>query len=139
MSIRGTLNAGDANRTPAAGAAIKMGSMLNFLLNAATPNQGSTAITSNKGTLTAQPDALHDVKILTVSGGSATGRKTILKGQITGSNALVPAAGQVVWDGNVTLLFAAADLGSTFSALFTTAADSTVGSMARELGEQDTP
>lgn len=139
MSIRATLNAGDPNRVPSGLQAVKFGSILNFLLNAATPNQGSTAVSSSKGTLTAQPDALLDVKVLTVGSGSATGRKTILKGQITGPNAIVPAAGQVVWDGNVTLLFASADAAATFSALFTTAADATVGALARELGQQDTP
>ena len=106
MSTRGTLNAADPNRTDAALNSIRFGSVLNMLLAAAAYTETGVSPSSSVATLANQPESLLDVF---ATAGTTTGRKTVLKGPISGVGALVPTTGQCVWDGNKKVLFASAD------------------------------
>jgi hypothetical protein len=61
--------------------------------------------------------------VASVSGGSATGVKKLRRGPISGPGALVPAAGECVWDGGKKVLFAAADLALTASFTYAVSTD----------------
>lgn len=136
-NLRATLNAGDANRVDSALQTIKLGDLLNNLITSRTPTESSVTVTSNVATLANQPSSLFQVNVATVSGGSATGVKTLLKGPITGAGAIVPAAGQCVWDGGKKVLFATADLAATAHFTYATDADVTCSLLQRDIGERD--
>ncbi len=91
------------------------------------------SISSNKATLTNQPAAILNVNTTGTTGGI----KNLKIGPITGSAALTPATGEVVWDGNKTLLFAAADVITAADVVYVRAADSTPSILQRRLGQQD--
>lgn len=61
---------------------------------------------SNVVTLAIKPTAVLDVN---ATAGTTAGRKKLRVGPVTGSNALAPATGEVIWDGGVKLLFSAVD------------------------------
>ena len=118
MSLRTELNNPDPDRLGDVFREMQFGELLNLAFagmpynEVASPGVGLT-VTSNVATLNAQPTQIFKANAMTVSDGSATGIKKILHGPITGQNAIVPASGKCVWDGNVSVLFAACDLVTT--------------------------
>jgi hypothetical protein len=78
-----------------------------------------------------QPSTLFSINATTAT---ATGEKEVLTGPITGSQAIVPTAGQAVWDGGKKVLFATADVVTAAKFLYSTPADTTVGLLQRTLG-----
>jgi hypothetical protein len=139
MSIRSELNNQSLGRLCANLQELQLGELLNLALagvaynEVASPGVGLT-VTNNVATLGTKPTQILMANAMTVSGGSATGIKNVLYGPVTGTAAVVPASGQCVWDGNVSVLFAASDLVAT--AEFATSLSATVTSaMQRVVGQ----
>ena len=139
MSIRSELNNPNLGRLSANLQELQFGELLNLAFagmaynEVASPGVGLT-VTNNVATLATQPTQIFLANAMTVSGGSATGIKKVLRGPITGDAAVVPASGQCVWNGNVSVLFAASDLVAT--AEFATSLSATVTSaMQRVVGQ----
>ena len=140
MSIRSELNNQSLGRLCANLQELQLGELLNLALavvaynEVASPGVGLT-VTNNVATLGTKPTQILMANAMTVSGGgSATGIKKVLYGPVTGTAAVVPASGQCVWDGNVSVLFAASDLVAT--AEFATSLSATVTSaMQRVVGQ----
>ena len=126
-SLREVLNGGNPNEIFDAAVRTRLGDALSFILakigSGIAYTQAGVTVTANVATLSAQPTALFQCVVASVSGGSATGVKKLRKGLITGPHALVPAAGECVWDGGLHVLFAAADLAATASFLYAVATD----------------
>jgi len=133
--IRDTLNLGDANRLSAAFAKIGLGDLLNLLITAMTATEAGVTVTTNKATLANQPSSLYQIN---ATAGTTTGIKKLLRGPITGANAIVPLTGQAVWDGNVSVLFATADAVTAASFTYARAANVTASILQRDIEEQDT-
>ena len=139
MSLRTELNNPTLGRLASVLQELQFGELLNLAFagmpynEVASPGVGLT-VTTNIATLNAQPTQIFKANAMTVSGGSATGIKKVLRGPITGQNAVIPASGQCVWDGNVSVLFAACDLVTT--AEFATVLSSTTTSVTlRAIGQ----
>lgn len=105
------------------------------LLSAAGVTEAAVTVTANVATLANQPKALLAVVGTTETG--TTHMKKLLRGPITGPGALVPTAGQAVWDGAKKVLFATADVVTVAAFLYTKATDATISSFQRDIGEQD--
>ncbi len=133
MSLRDDLNQGDPNRLGDVNRDVKMGEAMALLLASLTPTQSSVAVstTAYTATLSATPTQIFQVNC---TAGTVTGVKELLQGPITGEDAITPLTGQVVWNGGVTLKFAAADL---VSATHVTYAVSTTKAsiLMKDLGE----
>lgn len=121
--IRDTLNSGNLNQIGDATQAIKLGSILSYLISKATPTESSVTVTSNVATLAAKPEVLLQCNVATVGSGSATGVKKLRRGPITGAGAVVPAAGECVWDGGTKVLFATTDVAATAHFTYVVATD----------------
>lgn len=137
MSIRDTLNLGDANRFAAASAKIGLGDLLNLLITALAATETSIAVTTNKATLANQPSP-NGLYQINATAGTTTGVKKLLRGPITGALAIVPLTGQAVWDGATSVLFAAVDAVTTASFTYARAANVTASVLQRDIEEQDT-
>ena len=125
-SVRDQLNGVEtANNLPDLAASMGLGEVLSYLLSKATYTEPGIAVTSNVSTLANQPTSqgLFQCVVASVSGGSATGVKKLRQGPITGTNALVPAAGECVWDGAKSVLFCATDLALTASFTYAVSTD----------------
>lgn len=136
MPIRDTLDSGDANRLGAVQAEIGLGSLVNDLVLAMTATEAGVTVTSNVATLANAPKCLLHVN---VTAGTTTGVKAVKKGPITGPNALTPATGECVWDGNKSVKFATADAATAASFWYTRPGTTTISYFRRELGQADTP
>jgi hypothetical protein len=133
VTIRDNLNGVEtANKLSDICQSIGMGELLSYLLAKASYTETGITVTSNVATLANAPTSqgLFKCVVASVSSGSATGSKTLLRGPISGVNAIVPVAGQCVWDGNLKVLFAAADLAATAS--FTYAVSTDVASVTQK-------
>ena len=125
-SLREVVNGGNPNQLFDAVVRMNLGDVLSFLLakiGTATGvgyTEAGVSVTLNVATLAAQPKALFQV---VPTAGTHQGVKKIRRGPVTGSNALVPAAGECIWDGGVKVLFAAYDAISACSFLYAVAAD----------------
>jgi hypothetical protein len=131
MSMRAEANTGPENRMMDILREIGFGDLLNLLITALAATETGIAITANVATLAAQPTTLFQV--LGVAG--TAGAKTILKGPITGPQKVTPAPGFVVWDGGKKLLFNVADLNTTATITYATAANVTCSVLARDIGQ----
>ncbi len=105
---------------------------LNALITGLGNTESSVTVTASVAALANKPVALLNVVAVTVSSGSATGPKKIRLGATTGPSALVPAAGEVIWDGNKGILFAAADLVATASFTYTKSTDVTASALQQD-------
>ncbi len=139
VDMRTELNTADQNRlSPALSleqGGIAFGEAMALLLtNAYTENPTETGLDVTSDLcepLAAQPVQLFIVDATTAT---STGVKKLLIGPISGDGAITPAAGEVVWDGGLNLLFAAADAVTKAAVLYTTAAGQQVSCMLRETG-----
>jgi hypothetical protein len=125
-SVRDQLNGTNlTNNVADLALSIGLGEVLSYLLSKATYTETGIAVTSNVSTLANQPTSqgLFQCVVASVSGGSATGVKKLLKGPISGSGAIVPAAGECVWDGAKSVLFCATDLALTASFTYAVSTD----------------
>jgi hypothetical protein len=136
MSLRTELNNPNFGRLGSVLQELQLGELLNLSFNGmpynevASPGVGLT-VTSNVATLNAQPTQIFKANAMT---GTTTGIKKVLRGPITGKDAVVPASGQCVWDGNVSVLFAAIDAVAT--AEFATVLSATTTSVTlRAIGQ----
>jgi hypothetical protein len=120
MALRDDINNANPNFIADLLRRLGLGELLVFLLNAATFTETALTVTASKMTLAAIPTALFRVNATTAT---TTGEKKLIKGPITGPNAIVPATGECVWDGATTILFAAADVVTVGKALYSKAAD----------------
>lgn len=122
MSVQAALNSGNPNQLGDACAASQLGNVLGYLISKATATQSGATVTSYlTATLSAQPVAL--MQVVGITAGAARTIMKLRKGPITGANALVPASGEVIWDGGTGLLFAAADLSATCDMTYMVATD----------------
>jgi hypothetical protein len=122
-SLREVLNGGNPNLVFDAMVRGHLGDMLGYACSKMGYTETGIAVTSNVSTLAAVPKALFNCVVATVSGGSGTGVKKLRQGPISGPSALVPAAGECVWDGGLHVLFATADLALTASFTYAVATD----------------
>ena len=97
-------------------------------LSVSRTTETGVTVTSNVATLANAPSALFDIN---GTAGGSTGRKVFRVGPITGPNALVPAAGQAVWDGATKVLFSAVDAITTADFQYAKAADATIAALLR--------
>lgn len=121
MSVQAALNSGNPNQLGDAAAAAQIGNLLAYAISKMTPTEKGVAVTNNVATMAAAPVTLMQVVGITAE--SASTVKKLRKGLISGANALVPAAGEVIWDGGLNLLFCAADLAATCAVTYMLATD----------------
>lgn len=121
MSVQAALNSGNPNQLGDAAAAAQIGNLLAYAISKMTPTEKGVAVTNNVATMAAAPVTLMQVVGITAE--SASTVKKLRKGLISGANALVPAAGEVIWDGGLNLLFCAADLAATCDVTYMLATD----------------
>ena len=126
-SLREVLNGGNPNEVFDATVRTNLGDLLSYLVaqigSGIAYTETDVPVTLNVATLANAPVALFNCVVASVSGGSATGVKKLRRGPITGPSALVPAAGECVWDGGKKVLFAASDLAATASFTYAVAND----------------
>ena len=132
-TLRDSLNTAQPDRISPALHSVGFGDLLNALIVGATATETGLSTTSNVGTLSHTPSSLFDVK---ATAGTTTGHKELLQGPITGAGAIVPATGQVVWDGGVKLLFATVDAVTTFQATYAQATDPSCSLLQRAIGQE---
>lgn len=131
MTLRAELNKSDPNRTPDVGREVQMGELMTLLIAGLTPTETGVVPSSDVATLAAQPNAMFQID---ATAGTVTGIKKLLKGPITGEDAVVPKTGEAVWDGGLQVLFNAAD--AVTAASFTYSVDGDTASvLLRDLGE----
>lgn len=130
MSLRDELNKSDPNRTPDVGREIQMGELLALVIAGLTPTETGVSPSSDIATLAAQPNALFQID---ATAGTVTGIKKLLKGPISGEDAVVPQTGEAVWDGGTQVLFAAADAVTAASFTYSVDGDET-SVLKRDLG-----
>jgi hypothetical protein len=121
MSVQAALNSGNPNQLGDAVAACQLGNILSLAIKSMSATESGVTVTTY---LTA-PIANQPVALLQVVGIASAVRtvKKLRKGPVSGAGALVPAAGEVIWDGGLHLLFAAADLATTCELTYTVATD----------------
>jgi len=135
MSLRDTLNLGDANRTPAVFSKLLLGDVLNLLITALAVTESAITVTANVATLANTPSTLLQIN---ATAGTTTGVKKLLRGPVTGATAIVPLTGQAVWDGGVKVLFSTVDAVTAASFTYARAANVTASILQRDIEEQDT-
>ncbi len=119
-SLKDTLNVADPTNTNSVFNDMQLGTLLSTLISNASMTQTSAAVTTTtySMTLATAATAVFQVNVKTVVSGGTAGVKTLLQGPVSGTGAITPAAGQVVWDGASALLFAAADKPATVDLLY---------------------
>jgi hypothetical protein len=138
-TLREALNNGVVQQLADEDRQIGIGDLLNLLIQAIPATQGALAVASNTVNLANRPSYIFDINA--TGGSTVTGRKQLLIGPST----LVPQTGQVVWDGNLNLRFAAADGVVQIDARYAVAPAAPQGVLAttvcsalqRTLGERD--
>lgn len=129
-TLRTELNSQSPNRANSAFNQAAVGEALNLLLSGATYTETGVTVTTNVATLANQPSALFDANGTTAT---STGSKKLLKGPITGAGAIVPAAGECVWDGGVKVLFNSVDAVTVAKFLYARAANATMSLLQRDM------
>ena len=135
MSLRTELNQGDPDRIPSAFTELQLGELTNAViagLAASGYTETAQAVTTNVRTLNAVPSAIFQVTATTAT---HTGVKTLLRGAVSGANAVTPLTGQCVWDGGLHILFAAGDAVFACSVLYAQAGDTTASILQRVPGQ----
>jgi hypothetical protein len=124
-SIQAVLDSGNINQLGDAAAKVALGTLLAYATSKMGYTETGIAVITDVSTLANAPttNGLFKCVVATVSGGAATGPKKLLRGPISGPGAVVPAAGECVWDGGLNVLFAAADLALTASFTYAVATD----------------
>jgi hypothetical protein len=122
MSIQAVLDSGNLNQLADAAGALGLGTLLGYITENLSYTETGIPVTSNVATLANAPVAngLFQCK---ATAGTTQGVNKLRQGPITGANAIVPATGECVWDGNVSVLFAAVDAVSAASFTYAVAAD----------------
>lgn len=132
MSTRDVLNAANPNNVIDALRDIGLGELLNALINAMASTETGVSVTANVMTLANQPSVKpFEVEATT---GTTLGKKKVFQGPITGPQAIVPAAGQVVWDGGTKILFASVDAITVAKATYAKATDVTASTLQNDVG-----
>lgn len=121
MSVQAALNSGNPNQLGDASQAARVGDLLAYAISKMTPTEAGVAVTNNVSAMAAAPVTL--MQVVGITAGVVRTVKKLRKGPITGAGALVPAAGEVIWDGGVHLLFAAADAAATCDVTYMVATD----------------
>ena len=134
MALRDELNSVNPNRLAPVLREIGLGDLLSLVIDALADTESSITVTANVATLANQPSTLFRVNATTAT---STGEKKLLKGPITGPNAITPAAGQAVWDGGIKVLFAAADVVTVAKFAYARTVTVTPSLLQRDVGEQD--
>jgi len=135
MSIRTLLDTVPPNQAFDLLRETPFGALFNALIKSLTFTETGIVPSSNVGTLAAQPSSGNGVlRVLATAETGTAHEKKILVGPITGTQALVPAPGQCVWDGGVKVLFNSADAVTAFSTFYTKDSDTTAGVLQRDPG-----
>ena len=111
-TIRNDLNTGLPGRLASAQQKINFGELISYIVAKLTATESGVTVTTNVATLANTPSAVFQIN---ATAGTTTGVKKLRQGPITGTNALVPATGEAVWDGGKKVLFAAVDAITTAS------------------------
>lgn len=122
MSVKAALNSGNPNQLGDAVAAAQLGDVLSLAIKSMSATESGVTVTSYlTAPIANQPVAL--LQVVGITGGGTHTVKKLRKGPVSGAGALVPAAGEVIWDGGLHLLFAAADLAATADLTYTVSTD----------------
>ena len=122
MSVQAALNSGNPNQLGDAVAACQLGNILSLAIKSMSATESGVTVTSYlTAPIANQPVAL--LQVVGITSGAARSIKKLRKGPVSGAGALVPAAGEVIWDGGLHLLFAAADLAATCDLTYVVATD----------------
>lgn len=134
MATRDILNQASPNNICDALRDIGFGELINTVIAGLTATETGVSATSSLGVLANQPS----VKPFFINATTATttGMKKVLVGPISGPSALVPAAGQCVWDGGKNILFASVDAVTAFKACYAKASDVTVSTLQNDVGNR---
>lgn len=121
-TLRELLNRSKANLNTLSDAVgdLELGDLIVLLINDLTATETGVVPASDVATLAAQPTAMFQIN---ATAGTVTGIKKLLKGPISGEDAVVPKTGEAVWDGGTQVLFNAADAVTAASFTYATAAD----------------
>lgn len=131
MALRDTLNQSGSNQLADAFRDIKIGELLSYIVALLGFTETGITVTANIATLANAPTAMFQ---LTAATGTVTGVKKMLRGPISGEDAVIPITGEAVWDGGTRVLFAAADVVATAS--FTYARATNLASVTmRDMGQ----
>jgi hypothetical protein len=125
-----TANGSDATTTQTLANAIKTA------FNAAVTAGGfseTLTVSTNAATLTNQPGPSGLIQVNAVAG-TTTGVKKVRRGAVSGTNALVPLTGEVIWDGGKKLLFSATDAVTSAQVTYAQTGDTTVSCLRPKLG-----
>jgi hypothetical protein len=135
-TIRDTLNTADPNRLDRALKDINFGDLVSLLMASLTPTESTVVVTASVGPIANQPSAVYQVN---ATAAGTTGIKKLLKGPITGPHAILPAVGECVWDGALSILFNATDAVTQMAVTYALATPVVASILRRSLGETDTP
>lgn len=130
-TMRELLNQSNLNQLADVLGDIEFGELLTLVIQGLTATEAGVVPAAHVATLANQPSAMFQINATTAT---VTGIKKLLKGPITGEDAVVPRTGEAVWDGGVKVLFAAAD--AVTAASFTYARSTNSSSvLQRDLGQ----
>lgn len=111
---------------------IEVGELLALVIAGLTPTETGVVPAANVATLANAPSAMFQIN---ATAGTVTGIKKLLKGPISGEDAVVPKTGEAVWDGGTRVLFNAADAVTAASFTYARPAPNNPTSvLQRELG-----
>lgn len=103
-NLREAMNTGMAQQVADLDKTQAMGDLMGMLVQALTPTEAAAAVVASAKTLSNAASMMYDV---VATAGVSIGRKRLL----IGGASVIPAAGEVVWDGpgGASIRFAAAD------------------------------
>jgi len=114
---RDSLNSANLNRLADALRLLGFGELLSVIISGLAKTETGATITSHVCTM-----AQAAVAVFQVNGiGGTAGTKKLRQGAITGTGALVPLPGEVIWDGGSKLLFNTADANTTCDLVYSKA------------------
>ena len=121
-SLQAVLESGNLNDLADARGKAGLGTLLAYAASKMGYTETGITVTSNAATLANAPTSNGLFQVVAASG-TVTGVKKLRKGPVTGASALVPATGEVIWDGAKSLLFAAVDAVATASITYAVSTD----------------
>ena len=121
-NVQAVLDSGNLNTLADASAKAGLGTLLAYAASKMGYTESGIAVTTNVATLANAPVANGLFQVYATAG-TTQGVKKLRKGPVTGASALVPATGEVIWDGAKSLLFAAVDAVATASITYAVSTD----------------
>ena len=119
-TLRELLNSSQLNTLADALGDLELGDLVVLMINELTATETGLSPTANVSTLATPPTSVF---LVNVTAGASTGIKKLLKGPISGEDAVIPKAGEATWDGGTKILTNAADAATAVAVTYATATD----------------